>query len=44
MDSWKHTKMEGKSALLIPCFWADNIGSKRNAGRASKGLQGFICC
>lgn len=35
MDSWKHKKKEGNSALFTPCFWADNIGSKRNAGRAS---------
>lgn len=44
MGSWKHKKKEGDSVVLIPCFWADNIGSKRNPGRASLGLQGFICC
>lgn len=43
MDSWKHKKREGNSVLLIPCFWAHNIGSKRSAGKV-EGLQGFVCC
>lgn len=35
MDSWKHKKKKGNSVQLTFCFWADNIGSKRNARRAS---------
>lgn len=45
MDSWKHKKKEGNRVLLIPRFWADNIGSKRNAVRLYLLLTcQTVCC
>lgn len=51
MISWK-LKKEGNSVVHIPSFGADNIGSKRNAGKGLLGLtkvymllrRQTVCC